>query len=187
MKFTEGELPNGWTQKDLKGIGAKIPMPETWFFNQTKEEKTLAFFLTKENLEKRGYFKTGLTMEAILQFLKRDRLSIIEFLQLSAKQDFSIKGVRFIGEPELKEDENFISMRRLASEEESYKPISLFDSPETLSIQRKEPSNQIVQFIASKRSGTLYALTFESPTQTWGINGEIGQNMLDNLMLNPKV
>ena len=59
--------PEGFSWKKLDQVKAAVLIPAGWYFKQEKAEGTWAFFLTKENLEKSKWYKTGISIQVFQQ------------------------------------------------------------------------------------------------------------------------
>jgi hypothetical protein len=59
------ELPPpapGFTWQEIPELKAAFLRPNGWFFKREESKGTLAYFITKENIEVSGEFQTGLTI-----------------------------------------------------------------------------------------------------------------------------
>jgi hypothetical protein len=59
--------PDGFTWQKLEEIEAAALLPKGWFFKKERKQNTLAYFITKENIDKEGKYETGLTLQAFKQ------------------------------------------------------------------------------------------------------------------------
>ena len=62
--------PPGFTWQEVPELKAAFLKPNDWFFKREEQNGTLAFFITKENIDKNGQFQTGLTVNVF--HLKKD-------------------------------------------------------------------------------------------------------------------
>ena len=62
--------PAGFTWQEVPELKAAFLRPNGWFFKREEQKGTLAYFITKENIEKTGQFQTGLTINVF--HLKKD-------------------------------------------------------------------------------------------------------------------
>lgn len=62
--------PPGFTWQEIPELKAAFLKPNGWFFNREEQKGTLAYFITKENIETNGQFQTGLTVNVF--HLKKD-------------------------------------------------------------------------------------------------------------------
>ena len=54
--------PSGFTWQEIPELKAAFLRPNGWFFKREESKGTLAYFITKENIEAGGEFQTGLTI-----------------------------------------------------------------------------------------------------------------------------
>ena len=62
--------PPGFTWQEIPELKAAFLKPSGWFFKREEQKGTLAYFITKENIDKNGQFQTGLTVNVF--HLKKD-------------------------------------------------------------------------------------------------------------------
>src|SRR6266850_7673678 len=63
--------PSGFSWQQFPPIKSALLKPDGWYFKQSKKGQTDAFFITKEDIDKAGAFKTGLTLNCIRDVLKK--------------------------------------------------------------------------------------------------------------------
>ena len=63
-------LAPGFTWQEIPELKAAFLKPNGWFFKREEQKGTLAYFITKENIDKNGQFQTGLTVNVF--HLKKD-------------------------------------------------------------------------------------------------------------------
>jgi len=57
--------PSGFSWQQLSPIKSVLLKPDGWHFKQSKQGQTDGFFITMEDIDKAGAFKTGLTLNCI--------------------------------------------------------------------------------------------------------------------------
>src|SRR5689334_9576423 len=62
--------PPGFTWQEIPELKAALLKPNGWFYLREEAKGTLAYFITKEKIEKNGQFQTGLTVNVF--HLKKD-------------------------------------------------------------------------------------------------------------------
>src|SRR5438445_12096251 len=62
--------PPGFTWQEIPELKAAFLKPNGWFFKREEQKGTLAYFITKEDIDKNGQFQTGLTINVFR--LKKD-------------------------------------------------------------------------------------------------------------------
>lgn len=70
--------PAGFSWKEVPEIKAAFLMPNGWHFKQAVQGETLGLFITQENIDERGRFTTGLTINV---FQKSRPGSAVEYAQ----------------------------------------------------------------------------------------------------------
>src|SRR5690242_13134314 len=63
--------PSGCAWQRLPEIKGALLKPDGWFFKEIHKGQTDAFFITKENIEKSGTFRTGLTLNCVRNIPKK--------------------------------------------------------------------------------------------------------------------
>lgn len=58
--------PAGFTWQEIPELKAALLKPNGWFFKREKQKDTLAYFITKEDIDKNGQFQTGLSVNVFL-------------------------------------------------------------------------------------------------------------------------
>lgn len=51
--------PPGFTWQEIPELKAAFLKPNGWFLKREEQKGTLAYFITKENIDKNGEFQTG--------------------------------------------------------------------------------------------------------------------------------
>lgn len=54
--------PAGFAWQWCEGVDVGILMPDQWHFKSHREDTTLGYFITQENIDKTGQFNTGLSL-----------------------------------------------------------------------------------------------------------------------------
>ncbi len=57
--------PTGFTWQEIPELKAAFLKPSGWFFKREEEKGTLAYFITKEDIDKNGQFQTGLSVNVV--------------------------------------------------------------------------------------------------------------------------
>ncbi len=134
--------PPGFTWQEIPELKAAILRPNGWFFKREEGKGTLAYFITKENIENNGQFQTGLTLNVFR--LKKE--SAVEkgrnFIYQLANRQHGEKWAREVG------------------------PFKEFGC---LTKDTEPGGTSVVQtlMVANPKTNTLYLLIFESPESEW--------------------
>jgi len=153
------EAPTGYSWVKLKAIKSYVLQPKGWFFNVEQQNKTYAYFVTKEDYTKdpNQMFSTGLSLNALTNIGSRNAV------------DFA-NGM-------------FVNLKKQGTVLESKK----FDDKNlTGNIFIVQIDNTIIEYkiIANKKTNKVYIASFESPADKWEENKKIANTILDNLNFN---
>ena len=152
--------PAGFAWKRIDSVRAAFLVPVGWHFKEEEKDGTRAFFITMEDIDRKGEFETGLTVN--VQKLHKDPAqqraaeAIAGFMQLGEIQDFFdtesgvLKGYG-------------CRIRRADSDRP---PLIL----EWLAI-------------GNSRTNTIYLICFESPEASWKEAWEKGETIFKTFRL----
>jgi len=154
--------PPGFTWQEIPRLKAAFLRPNGWFFKREERKDTLAYFITKENIEKNGQFQTGLTINVFR--LEKDSAvergkSLID--QLAADKH---------GEKWARDAGPFKEFGCLAKDTDASGTTEIY----TLAI-------------ANPRTNTLYLFIFESPESSWDAAWKIGKQIMDTLAMDGEI
>src|ERR1700739_1579271 len=85
--------PAGFTWQEIPELKTAFLKPDGWFFKREEQKGTLAYFITKENIDKDGRFQTGLTVNVFR--IKKD--SAVERGKRIVQEFATTKGVKAFG------------------------------------------------------------------------------------------
>lgn len=154
--------PVGFTWQEIPELKAAILKPEGWFYKREEQKGTLAYFITKENIDKNGRFQTGLTVNVF--HLKKD--SAVERAKGIIQQLATTKNVKAFGQ----DAGTFRKFACLAKDTDSSGTTVMY----TLAV-------------ANPKTNTLYLLIFESPEQEWDAAWKLGKQIVDVLPLEESI
>jgi len=150
--------PPGFTWQEIPDLKAAFLRPTGWFFKREEAKGTLAYFITKENIEKGGEFQTGFTVEVF--HLKKD--SAVErgkdmITQIAAQKHGDLR----------------------ARNRGPFKEFGcLYKDTESV-------VNNLT--IANPKTNTLYLFIFESPVSDWDSSWKVGKQIMDNLAIDDEI
>ena len=150
--------PSRFSWQEIPELKAAFLKPDGWFFKREKQQETLAYFITKEDIGKNGRFKTGLTVNVF--HLKKD--SAVERAQ----------GLI----------ENIAKPRHGEMWTEQAGVLQKFGCL----VKDTDATGPIVMQalgVANSKTNTLYFFIFESPESEWNAAGKIGKQILDMLVI----
>lgn len=150
--------PPGFTWQEIPELKAALLRPDGWFFKREKSKDTVAYFITKENIENNGEFQTGLTVNVFR--LKKD--SSVEKAKIFIDQLATKKGG-----------------------EKWAKDVGVFKEFGCLTRDTDASGTTVVQtlMVANPKTNTLYLFVFESPQANWDSAWKVGKQILDSLVI----
>jgi len=154
--------PEGFTWQEIPELKAAFLKPNGWFFKQEMQKGTLAYFITKENLEQGGQFDTGLTA------------NVFKFKKDSAVDH----GKVLIG--------NMASQHHVEMWSRTVGPFQEFGCE----LMDTDASGTIMMralTIANPKTNTLYLFIFESPIDNRDEAWKLGKHIIDNLAIDDDV
>jgi hypothetical protein len=154
--------PDGFIWQEIPELKAAFLKPNGWFFKQEMQKGTLAYFITKENLEQNGQFDTGLT------------INVFKFKKDSAVDH----GKVLIGNMALKHHVEMWSR--------TYGPFKEFGC-ELTDTDASGTIRMHALTIANPKTNTLYLFIFESPIANADAAWKIGKQIMDTLAIDDDV
>jgi len=174
MTAERGELPeglpkapSGYSWEFFEIIGAYFLVPDGWHTKEEQSPKSKDVYISKESIDEEGMFKTGFTVFA-LKYGDKARgdnaaplsRALLKKYHAMAKESWDI---RRVGAPDIMP---------------GYAGFSKQDTP----------IGEITQYTiitANHVTGTVYAMTFESPSELWEQHFKHGRKIVDFMALNP--
>jgi hypothetical protein len=152
--------PDGYHWERAKEIKAAFLMPDDWYFKHEKQGKTLAYFATRENIDRTGEFLVGLSVnvtphlkgQSSAEYAKAFIASFPEGKKLLKTWDAGMGP--FVGGGCLVEDETAVMH---------------------------------VFMVANPKTNTLYLFTFEAPKAEWESAWRNGEKMVRFLVLDDEI
>jgi hypothetical protein len=154
--------PSGFTWQEIPELKAALLKPDGWFYKREEQKGTLAYFITKESIDKTGQFQTGLTVNVF--HLKKD--SAVERGKYMIQQIAASKHVK----PWEQNAGPFLEFGCLAKDTDSSGTVVVH----TLAV-------------ANPKTNTLYLIMFESPEPEWDAAWKVGKQVMDMLALDDEI
>ena len=154
--------PPGFTWQEIPELKAAFLKPNGWFFKREEQKGTLAYFITKENIDKNGQFQTGLTVNVF--HLKKD--PAVERGKYMIDQLASTKH----GEKWTRDVGPFREFGCLTKDTDSSGTVVM----QTLTV-------------ANPKTNTLYMFIFESPESEWDAGWRTGKQIMDTLAIDDQI
>jgi hypothetical protein len=158
--------PSGYQWKSIDEIKASFLIPVSWHFKETKVKETLAYFLTRENIDENGRFETGLSINVLRQGKEFDPVGYAGAFVMKMVEKHEVLEEPFeAGGGKLK---GYGCRVRVANEGEP--PL-------------------IMQYLAigNTVTGTLYMMFFESPESEWERAWAIAEPILTLFVLDDEI
>ncbi|HBC87340.1 MAG TPA: hypothetical protein DCZ94_10325 [Lentisphaeria bacterium] len=159
------EAPKGFLWKQMPFIKMQLLMPSDWFFTfyaENKEERYL-YYITKENIEQMHAYQTGLNLRVFRNVPAKLKGQLPSEYSAAAVAE-TAKKVKFT--------------RKWEQQKGMFKEIGYTYTDNT---DEKNILNVYRLYIANDKTGTVYILTFEGPTNDWD---EIWKNVGDVIYKN---
>lgn len=154
--------PPGFTWQEIPELKAAILKPKGWFCKREEQKGTLAYFLTKEDIDKTGEFQTGLTVNVF--HLKKD--------------------------PAIDRGKYMIDQLANSKHGEKWaRDVGPFREFGCLARDTDSSGTTVMQTlaVANPKTNTLYLFVFESPESEWDAAWKTGKQILDMLALDDEI
>jgi hypothetical protein len=152
--------PDGFHWERAPEVKAAFLVPDSWHFTREKHEATFAYFATREDINRVGEFKVGLTVNIMPRLKDRDSVAY-------AKQ--------FIGE--------FPTGKKLLRTWDA--SMGPFVGRGCLVNDGVAVMNTLM--IANPKTNTLYFFMFEAPTAEWETEWKLGEQMVRLILLDDEI
>jgi hypothetical protein len=154
--------PPGFTWQEIPELKAAFLRPNGWFFKREEQKGTLAYFITKEDIEKNGEFQTGLTINAF--HLKQE--SAVE------------RGKHLI--------DQLAATKHAKAWAQDIGPFKEFGC---LYKDADASGTSVVHTltVANPKTNTMYLFIFESPESNWDASWKLGKQIMDTLAIDDEI
>lgn len=160
------DAPKGFKWLKILKDESALLKPDGWFFKEDHRKGTDAYFVTKENIEEKGSFQTGLSLNVIYNIDKKSGASPTRYAESM---------IHYMGEDEAKEI--------LRSNSRKNGPFTTL----LCRIKDQKPGEEDVIihyfFIANDETGTLWMYFFEAPESEWDKAWETGSVLLKYIVV----
>jgi len=153
------DAPDGYKWVKLKAIKSYVLQPNGWFFNIEQQNKTYAYFVTKEDYTKdpNQMFATGFSLNALTDIGSKKAIDFSETMFINLKKQGTLLESKKI------DDENLVGK------------IFIVQIGKTI-IKYK--------IVGNKKTNKVYIASFETPADKWEENKDTANIILDNLNFN---
>lgn len=154
------QAPQGFDWKYLPESSLAVLAPNDWYFKSEQDKGTRSYFITQENIDKEGAFKTGMSIQ------------VIHDNKINAAQLAKGLGERVMA------DKKVTKRGELTERAEGNLTFYEFQYEASYPTYDGTVHNLIV---ANKATNTLYVIIFESPSIQWDEAWKIGQVMTEQI------
>ena len=152
------KAPSGFAWQEIPDLKAAFLKPDGWFFKRESNKGTLAYFITKEDMNETGHFDTGLTV------------NVFQLKEGSAVE----RGKAMI--------DQMATQHHVMTSSQAAGSFQEFGCE----VRDTNASDTIVMHaltVANTKSNTLYLFIFESPVATWDAAWKLGEQIMDSLAI----
>jgi len=159
-------LPKGYSWIPILGEKAALVRPEGWYVKEERKGTTQAFFVTREDIAKKGSYRTGLSLNVVRRVAETAGVAPSVFARQMLERIASRSDVS-----------------RQDGWEEEQGPFVVRAARFLMS--GKDHDRIIAHYflLANDRTGTLFVYVFESPTEEWDAAWRHGAVMMENLVV----
>ena len=156
--------PAGFAWQHFTPIKSALLKPDGWFYKESTNANTQGFFISREDIDKVGAFKTGLTLDCIRDVPKK--VNVLPSLYAAEIANAAAS--------------KYTLLEKSSSEQGPFKAIRfLYVSSPT----NQESVTIYHLMIANDKTGTLFIAIFESPTNEWKEAWKKGEVILKKMLL----
>jgi hypothetical protein len=156
--------PSGFDWQEFEEINAFFLKPNNWFFKHVSDRGVEAFFLTKEDIDKKGMFLTGLSLNYFKNVKGQTGFAPSE---VSKRTFQATKSTRKVEEEKVVQHGNLqgIAYRHSFTPKGNNPKITMYT----------------IDFPDDKEN-TLLSIFFEAPADEWDEAWKLGKPMLDQFI-----
>lgn len=160
--------PGGFKWQEASGLKVALLRPIGWFYKEDQSGTTTALFITKESIQKKEKFETGLTLNCVRDIPAKAGMAPSAYAIAFAQQAATTH--------KLDEQTDF--------DQGPFKAVRFryVDAPKGMT------SVTICHLlIANDRTGTLFLVIFEAPTKNWESEWKIGEVIFKKMLLDDEI
>lgn len=161
--------PEGYQWAECPEINGAFLQPKGWHFKTLIKDGTTGYFITKENIDEKGSFITGLTVNVIQGIQAKKGTSPSEFAAEFIREGIISRKV--VTEP----------WARSMGPFESFGVVLLNPDPDR--------GDYITHNLAigNDATGTLYLIIFEGPAESWKTEWQVAEPMLQRFLIDSDI
>lgn len=161
--------PMGFEWVEAPEIKGAFLKPIGWHYKKYKQGETQGYFITKENIDKKGGFITGFTMNVIPGIPEKMSTTPTQFAK------------SFIRKASVSRKNLIKPWSRSMGPFNSYGVVIKNPDPE------KGDYNTHNLVISNDNTGTVYIVIFEAPTKDWESSWKVGEVILNKLLIDSDI
>ena len=161
------KAPKGYTWALCPEIKGAFLKPDGWYFHKRRQGDTDAFFITKEKVDTKGGYKTGMSVTVIPGIPKKNKVA--PSVYAGQYREAARKTVTFTKEWN-KDMGPFKSVGFVFSKDDKAGAFTVHNL-----------------LIANDKTGTIYLVLFEGPTAEWSAAWKIAEPMLEYLFIDDTI
>jgi tetratricopeptide (TPR) repeat protein len=170
--------PAGFAWRSLAEINASVLVPDGWFFRRDVNNGVIAYFVSRENIDAKGFFETGLSLTVRLAAPVPNAASVdAEGLAKGVIANITGAGTVRVLKPAWEVPNSGFVQFGCVVRTEKPGPFATESGPLVTEYR----------LIVNRTTKTTYLLAFESPERTWEEAGPKGAKMLDLLLFDDSV
>lgn len=161
--------PKGFVWVEAIEIKGAFLKPTNWYFKKHKQGMTQGYFITKEDINKKGHFSTGATINVIPNIPSKTNMTPTEYAKAFIKKASASRQI--IKEP----------WRHSMGPFNSYGVVLKNSDPK----QGDYNTHNLV--IGNDSTGTAYLVIYEAPSVNWRESWKIGEIILGKLYIDSDI
>jgi len=161
------DAPDGFTWQPMSEIQGALLQPEGWFFKKGKSKNSILYFITKEKFNKSPNYKTGFSLKMTPKIPETYKLQPTEYAQKVRDRS----------------SENLVIEKTW---EQKAGSLMLYGF-QYLGYKNEIPIRAFVIFLANDKTGTIFRIMFESPEKQWKETWPVGEQIINNMILDDEV
>lgn len=162
--------PEGFTWKQIEPVKATVLIPTGWHFKSQEGGSKRHYAISKENIDEKGSFETGLTF-VVWQKVSTESQGPVPPSAYAAAMLQKFKELKTLERDQAGTQGPFQCVR-----------YQYVDAP---------PGQTSIRvynlLLANDKTGTLYIITFEGPTKEWEQAWALGSTILKNLRIDDEI
>jgi hypothetical protein len=146
----------GYTWLEIKSLGFSLLRPTGWFYKEVEKNGTISAFMTKENIDEKGSFQTGLTIHGIPTKDMDPITAARGYIMVMKSKNSKVEA---LSDP--------VEMKVAGK---SFVRLMVRD--------RQHPIQMAIQTIGDPQAKRVVIITFEAPADSWADAWKLGEPIM---------